>query len=363
MEKVSIVVPSVQEIAKEALTSIPERYVRPDDERPVLSATTTNEPLPQVPVIDMAKLLSQDLNQSELQTLHHACKHWGFFQLINHGVSGGLVENVKKGVEEFFNLPMEEKNKLRQKEGEAEGYGQIFVVSEEQKLEWADMVYMVTMPPHLRKPHLFPNLPLPFRDNLETYCAEMKKLAIQMVQFMANALRVDPMEIKEQIGEGTLSMRMNYYPPCPQPELVMGLNPHSDGSSLTILLQVNEMQGLQIKKDGIWIPVRPLPNAFVINIGDILEIITNGIYKSIEHRAIVNVDKERLSIATFYNAEPHRNLGPVSSLVTPQNPAMFKTTTVAEYRKGYLSRELRGKSYLDNFKIHNQDENKKVKDT
>ena len=52
----------------------------------------------------------------------------------------------------------------------------------------------------------------------------------------------------------------------------MGLNPHSDGSGLTILLQANEMEGLQIEKDGQWIPVKPLPNAFIINIGDMLEV-------------------------------------------------------------------------------------------
>jgi len=65
---------------------------------------------------------------------------------------------------------------------------------------------------------------------------------------------------------------MNYYPPCPQPELVIGLNGHSNAVGLTILLQLNEMEGLQIKKDGMWIPVIPLPNAFVVNIGDILEV-------------------------------------------------------------------------------------------
>ena len=65
---------------------------------------------------------------------------------------------------------------------------------------------------------------------------------------------------------------MNYYPPCPQPELVMGLNTHSDAAALTILLQINEMKGLQIRKDGRWIPIKPLPNAFIVNIGDILEV-------------------------------------------------------------------------------------------
>ncbi|KAJ6751706.1 hypothetical protein OIU85_002161 [Salix viminalis] len=96
--------------------------------------------------------------------------------------------------------------------------------------------------------------------------------------------------------EGCQMMRMNYYPPCPQPELVIGLDSHSDAVGLTILLQVNEMEGLQVRKSGRWIPVEPLPNAFVLNIGDMLEIVTNGIYRSTEHRAAVNSVKR----ATIY---------------------------------------------------------------
>lgn len=84
-------------------------------------------------------------------------------QVINHGVSTSSVEGVKEGVEKFFNLNAEEKKKFGKKPGEQEGYGQQFVISEEQKLDWADMFYIKTFPTHLRKPHLFPNLPNPFR--------------------------------------------------------------------------------------------------------------------------------------------------------------------------------------------------------
>lgn len=73
------------------------------------------------------------------------------------------VERVKKGIQEFFNLPIEEKNKFWQTPEDIEGFGQAFVVSEEQKLDWGDMFYMITLPHSLRKSRLFPNLPLPFK--------------------------------------------------------------------------------------------------------------------------------------------------------------------------------------------------------
>lgn len=72
--------------------------------------------------------------------------------------------------------------------------------------------------------------------------------------------------------DGMQSVRMTYYPPCPEPDLVIGLTPHSDAAGITILLQVNEVEGLEVKKDGAWIPVNFLPEAFVVNVGDILEV-------------------------------------------------------------------------------------------
>ncbi|KAJ9690870.1 hypothetical protein PVL29_013163 [Vitis rotundifolia] len=351
----SLLVPSVQELAKDSLTTVPPRYLRPEQDPPFSSHTSTT-PLPHIPVIDFHCLLSGDGVESELEKLHHACKEWGFFQLKNHGVSSSLMEKVKAEIQEFFNLPMEEKRKFWQQPGQIEGFGQAFVVSEEQKLDWGDLFFMVTLPPHLRKPHLFPKLPLPFRDTLEVYAVELKNLAMAILGFMAKALKMEAKDMKALFEEGFQAMRMNYYPPCPQPDQVIGLTPHSDSVGLTILLQVNEMEGLQVRKNGIWIPIKALPDAFVVNIGDVLEIVTNGNYRSIEHRAVVNSVKERLSIATFYNPKIEGDVGPAPSLVTPHSPALFKNVSVADYLKGLFSRELHGKSYLDVLKIDSEAE-------
>lgn len=89
---------------------------------------------------------------------------------------------------------------------------------------------------------------------------------------MANNLGMKKEELHEIFDDGMQAMRMNYYPPCPQPELVIGLSPHSDGSGLTLLLQISDVQGLQVKNNGAWIPVSPLQNAFIVNIGDIMEV-------------------------------------------------------------------------------------------
>ncbi|XP_011085299.1 protein SRG1-like [Sesamum indicum] len=345
----SLPVPIVQELGKEKLATVPPRYVRPDQHQQMILSSLSS--LPPIPVIDMQKLSDKYSLDSELQALHNACQEWGFFQLINHGVDAAVVEKMKLQVQEFFNLPIEEKRKFRQEEGDLQGYGQAFVVSEEQKLDWADLFYIVTSPTYLRKPHLILKLPSTFRDAIEEYASELKILAMKILKLMAKALDMKVEEMETLFAEGMQSMRMNYYPPCPQPELVTGLYPHTDAAGITILLQLNEVDALQIKKDGFWIPVAPLPNAFIINIGDILEIVTNGAYRSIEHMATVNKEKERLSIATFLSANLDGDMGPAQSLITPHTPAKFKRIRAAEYSKGYFSRELVGKSYLDTMRI------------
>ncbi|XP_004490337.1 protein SRG1-like [Cicer arietinum] len=342
----SLLVPSVHELAKQSILEIPEQYLQSNQDPIVISNTTS---LPQVPVIDLSKLLHED--ETELEKLHHACKEWGFFQLINHEVNPSLVENVKIGVQEFLNIPMEEKKKFWQTPEDIEGFGQLFVVSENQKLEWADLFYIDTLPSNARNPRLFPNFPQPFRNNLDTYCLELKKVCITIIKHMEKALKVEPNEMVELFDDLSQSMRLNYYPPCPQPENVIGLNPHSDAGALTILLQANDIEGLQIRKDGQWIPIKPITNAFVINVGDISEILTNGIYRSIEHRATVNSKKERISIATFHRPQRNKVIGPTPSLVTPERPAMFKTLSVQEYYKAFFSRKLEGKSCLDSIRI------------
>lgn len=107
---------------------------------------------------------------------------------------------------------------------------------------------------------------------MDDYSEELKRLGMKILVLMARSLEMEAEEMADLFEEGTVAFRMNYYPPCPQPELAIGLTPHSDSVGFTILLQVNETEGLQIRKDGMWVPVKPLPNAFVVNVGDMLEV-------------------------------------------------------------------------------------------
>ncbi|KAK1441225.1 hypothetical protein QVD17_07068 [Tagetes erecta] len=345
----SLIVPSVQELAKQPITNIPPRYhhVQHDHQQRLAPDTSTAS----VPVIDLHCLFAQASDSSaysfELNKLHTASKEWGFFQVINHGISESLLEDFRREILNLFNLPKDEKQKLWQEEHNHEGFGQLFVVSEEQKLDWSDMFYITTLPHNLRKSQLFKKLPLILRDKLEAYSLEMKRLAHEILNQMAKALGMDTEEMSELFQDGVQSVRMNYYPPCPQPELALGFSPHSDADALTILYQLNETAGLQIRKDGKWVTVKPRADALVVNIGDILEIVSNGVYKSVEHQAIVNSNNKRMSVATFYSSNMGIELGPARSLVAKHNVANFRRVPLEAYFKEFFARKLDGKLYLD----------------
>ncbi|NP_001352380.1 protein SRG1-like [Solanum lycopersicum] len=346
----SLLVPSVQELAKQHLTNIPDRYVRPQQESLVVSSGAS------VPVIDLQKLISGNTIDSELQKLHSACQEWGFLQVVNHGVTPSLLEDFKREVIQLFKLPMEEKKKLWQQKDSFEGFGHMFVVSEEQKLDWSDMFGIINLPPHIRKVDLFQKLPSKLRDIMEAYSKEIKNLTMIIVCQLAKALRMDEKEMRDLFSDGMQSIRMNYYPPCPEPDRAIGLSPHSDADALTILFQLNETEGLQVRKDDIWVPITPLPNALIVNIGDMMEIVSNGVYRSIEHRAIVNSYEERLSVATFYNINLESELGPAHSLIGPHNPPIFRRVPVQKYLQDFFARKLDGKSYLDSMKVDARDD-------
>ncbi|KAL7089245.1 hypothetical protein ACP275_13G177300 [Erythranthe tilingii] len=337
---------SIQEMVKNPISTIPTRFLIEQE-----PAILYEDSLPSIPVIDMKRLLARETKTSQLDTFHSACKDWGIFQVVNHGVDSSLVEKLKYEIQEFYKLPLEDRIKYKVKPGEVEGFGQNAVnVSPDLKVDWADRFYMITNPIQRRKPHLFPELPSSLRETLEEYIREMQKLSRAIFGLIADALKIERNELEEMFEDGMESMRMNYYPQCPEPDKVIGLTAHSDGSGITVLLQVNGVEGFQIKRNGVWLPVRFLPDAFAVNLGDIIEILSNGLYKSIEHRATVNSEKERISLAMFFNPKFEAMVGPSPSLLTNGAP-LFRSMTMEQYFKDFFSRKLNGKSFLQYLKI------------
>lgn len=236
-----------------------------------------------IPVIDMSKLLDQQdpiSYRDELARLRSACQDWGFFQLINHGVPEEVVEKMKNDTEEFFMLPLEKKQAYAQLPNNIEGYWLAFV-PEEQKLDLVDTLFLIPRPVSERNMRFWPMHPASFRESIDKYSWEMQKVTICLLNFMSTNLGVNSEALTSAFEYGRQSIRLNFYPPCVEADNVKGF-PHSDASGLSLLVQVNDVRGLQIKKNGKWLPVKPIPGAFIVNIGDMIEMMSNGEY---EHRA------------------------------------------------------------------------------
>lgn len=335
-------VPIVQELASNHL--LPERYIRSEDERPSLSNAS---PQIGIPVIDMELLLGgNDCRPKEMEKLAMACEEWGFFQVVNHGISGSLMERMKRITREFVLLPLEEKVEYAVQEHE--GYGQAFVFSEDQQLDWSDLLYLTIMPAEKRKMKFWPAKPVEFRETVEEYAIAVQRLSNQMLYLMAEKLGLKSPDLFVSMFK-EISQSMHYYPPCPRPDLVIGLSSHSDGGGITILLQEDGVVGLQVRKDGGWISVQPIPGGLVINIGDMVEVMSNGRYKSIEHRAVANKDKDRISIAAFCNPEKEAEIGPAPELINESNPLNYRTFQRSQYLESYF---LEGKKAIDFAKIN-----------
>ncbi|OWM64103.1 S-norcoclaurine synthase 1-like [Punica granatum] len=343
----SLPVENVQDLAAKCSEEVPARYLRSTCE---LGEVWLGESL-QIPIIDLSKLSgNQAEDQHELEKLHLACKEWGFFQLLNHGIPDEAILQMKNDTERFFKLPLEEKKAYAQLPNNIEGYGQAFVVSEDQKLDWGDMLFLLPQPVSQRNLQFWPNNPSSFKATLERYSSEIAGISARILRSMAMNLGVDPDKLVNMFGDGVQGIRMNYYPPCPQASRVMGLTCHSDATGLTLLVQANEVDGLQIKKNGNWLPIKPFPGAFIVNVGDVIEIMSNGEYRSIEHRAVVDPARERLSIAAFHSPNLTTVIGPLQDLTT-QSCAQYRTLSHEEYIKLVISSKLDGKSLLDHIRI------------
>lgn len=101
----------------------------------------------------------------------------------------------------------------------------------------------------------------------------MRELGHWIEELISESLGLEKDTVGRILGQQGQHMAVNCYPPCPEPELTYGLPGHTDPNALTILLQDQQVSGLQVLKDGVWLAVDPIPNAFVINIGDQLQVV------------------------------------------------------------------------------------------
>lgn len=327
-----------------ALNSVPIKYVFPQDSRPSAAEIAEGE---SIPIIDLSALdKSPEERLEAIKFLGQACADWGFFQVVNHGIQESLITSMLEAAHQFFSLSSEEKLKYESTDVlNPVRYGTSFNAKVDQFFNWRDYLKHFSYP-QLHTPDNPPN----YREVAGEYFKETRKLALRLMGAISESLGLKSDYIQTVFKDGIQIGVLNLYPQCPEPNETMGIAPHSDHGGLTILLQ-NDVGGLQVRHEGRWVAVEPSPNAFVVNVSDHLEIVSNGRYKSVEHRAVVNADKARISIAAPNGPAMDAPIFPAPQLVDETHPPLYKSMFYGEYLRRQQSTGLRGKGNLESVKI------------
>ncbi|CAK9150811.1 unnamed protein product [Ilex paraguariensis] len=313
-------------------------FILPIEHRPQHSTLEAEA----IPLIDLSILISPNPNsvdrlmESLIADIGDACKNWGFFQVINHGVPLESRRNLEIAGAKFFGLSEEEKKRVSKDEVNPVGYYN----REHTKnvRDWKEvfdfLVQSPTLIPVSHEPddkslkelsNRWPENPPELREACEIYAGEVQKLAYKLLELISMSLGLQAKRLNGFFKHQTTYVRLNHYSPCPTPDLVLGVGRHKDSGALTIVAQ-DDVGGLEVKRktDGEWFRVKPTPNAYVVNIGDIIQVWSNEKYESVEHRAVVNSERDRFTIPFFLHPAHYTMVEPLEELTDKQHPAKYK---------------------------------------
>ncbi|QHO14277.1 hypothetical protein HN51_071663 [Arachis hypogaea] len=332
----------VKGLVDAGLTKLPKIFVHDNHKvnvsSPSSSSSATNV---SIPVIDLGSLHEEGNSRHEIvQKVKDAGEKWGFFQVVNHEIPQSVLDEMLDGVRKFHEHGV---RKFHEQDAEVKRefysrditkrvfYNTNFNFSTSE-VNWRDTLYCLLAPGPL-DPHQLPSI---CRDVIIEYLNHLKKLALTLLELLSEALGLEGNYLKDiDCAEG-IFMVGNYYPPCPQPELTWGLSSHTDLGFVTILLQ-DQVGGLQVFHENQWFDITPFPGAFIINVGDMMQLITNDKFMSAKHRVMAQKVGPRVSVSCSLRQhvqnECGRMYGPIKELVTKENPPIYKEMKMSDLVK------------------------------
>ncbi|CAK9187607.1 unnamed protein product [Ilex paraguariensis] len=318
-----------------------------------------------LPIID---LLAERSEVSRL--IVKACEEYGFFKVINHGVPKDVITKMEDESSEFFEKPASEKQLAGPPNPYGYGRKNIGFNGDVGEVEY--LLLDINPVSIIQESKSVANDPSKFSSAVSCYVEAVRGLACEILELIAEGLWVPDTSVFSRLIRDVDSdslLRFNYYPPLKDRDTSpssfhhhhhphnnkIGFGEHSDPQILTIL-RSNDVGGLQISvDDGVWVPVSPDPTAFCVIVGDVLQAMTNGRFLSVRHRALVNSNKSRMSMAYFGAPPLHARITSPPELATPQKPHFYRPFTWAEYKKATYSLRL-GDSRLNLFRVQADDE-------
>lgn len=324
----------VQAVAQSGFQSIPSEFVWPVYERP--ARKTFNEF--EIPLIDLSSLQVDELREKTVAEIGRASEEWGIFQVVNHGIPDELVQHLQAAGKEFFDLPLEEKEPYANLDGVTddrfEGYGSKLKCTSDGRQGWSDFYFHMLWPPSLIDFNNWPKHPPFYREVTEEYGRQVLGVVEKLLSAISLNLGLEDSTVRKALGGENLELelKINYYPACPQPDMALGVLPHTDLSAITVL-KPNDVPGLQILRNNEWVTVKHAPDTLIIHIADQLQTLSNGRYKSVLHRTLVSQDNVRMSWPVFCNPPLDLVVGPLQQSIDENHPPLFDAMTYREFRQ------------------------------
>lgn len=259
----------VKGLSDAGITTIPEFFVQPPETLADLKNSALFCSDVNIPVIDLSGFNSPTQRPELIREVSDAAKTWGFFQVINHGIPMSVIDETIAATKAFHSQPLEVKSRYYSREDEHRGvmYTSNNDLFRAKAAQWIDSLQIWMGP----EPPVVEDIPEVFRKEAIRWDAHATKVAENVMELLSQGLGLEAGTFKELTFSEKRALLAHCYPPCPQPDLTVGIRSHTDPPIMTVLLP-NHVPGLQVKHHDAWVQVKPLPGALIINVGDLLQV-------------------------------------------------------------------------------------------
>jgi isopenicillin N synthase-like dioxygenase len=302
------------------------------------------ESFDRIPVVDIGPLLDGSDKFAVANQIRWALSNTGFMYVKNHGIPQEFVDLTFEVTRQFFDMPMERKMALHVSKSDVALRGYIEPFGENtnpgKTRDLKECFDIGPERPALEGPFFGPNqwpTELPeFRERIYAYHEKMVDLSTKLLRGIALSLGLPETHFEGLMRNPISIQRMLHYPSQigHVGEDIIGIGAHTDYGNLTILAQ-DDVGGLQVmNRDGDWVEGTPIRGTFVINIGDLIQKLTNDVYLANMHRVINTTGRERYSIPFFIDADYDAVISPLPSCISEANPQRYQPVTCGAHKFG-----------------------------